>query len=113
MANDLTPIRQELDALIRVIADTVPVDEIYLFGSFAYGTPRRDSDLDLYAVLKDDCPSRESDAYCAIEMALIETKTRKRPMDILLHRKSAFLDRADSISMIEKTVAQKGIKIYG
>jgi predicted nucleotidyltransferase len=113
MANDLTPIRQELDALTRVIAETVPVEEIYLFGSYAYGTPHRDSDLDFYVVLKDDCPIRESDAYCAISMALIESKTRKRPMDILVDTKSRFLYHADSISMIEKTVAKEGIKIYG
>jgi predicted nucleotidyltransferase len=113
MANDLTPIKQELDTLTKVIAETVPVEAIYLFGSYAYGTPRQDSDLDLYVVLKDDYPSREGDAYCAIQMAIRKNKARKRPMDILVDTKSRFLYHADSISLIEKTVAQEGIRIYG
>jgi predicted nucleotidyltransferase len=113
MVNDLSAIRQELDALTKVIAETVPVEEIYLFGSYAYGTPHKDSDLDLYVVLKDDYTSPESDAYCAIQMAIRKNKARKRPMDILIDTKSRFLYHADSISLIEKTVAREGIKIYG
>jgi predicted nucleotidyltransferase len=54
MQNDITPIKQELDALTKIIAETVPVEEIYLFGSYAYGTPHKDSDFDIYVVLKDD-----------------------------------------------------------
>jgi predicted nucleotidyltransferase len=110
MTNDLTPIKQELDALTKVIAETVPVEAIYLFGSYAYGTPHKDSDLDLYVVLKDDYPIWEGDAHDAIEMALYK---RTRPMDILVSKKSKFLDHAASISLIEKTVAQEGIRIYG
>ena len=42
----------KLDTITKIIADTVPVETIYLFGSHAYGTPHKDSDLDLYVVLK-------------------------------------------------------------
>jgi transcriptional regulator with XRE-family HTH domain len=31
----------------------------YLFVSYAYGTPHKDSDLDLYVVLKDGLPMRD------------------------------------------------------
>jgi predicted nucleotidyltransferase len=47
-------VKQEINVLTDVIVKTVPVEEIYLFGSYAHGTPRSDSDLDLYVVLKDD-----------------------------------------------------------
>jgi len=30
------------------IIQTVPVEQIWLFGSYAYGTPHKDSDLDSY-----------------------------------------------------------------
>ncbi|MDR0610151.1 MAG: nucleotidyltransferase domain-containing protein, partial [Planctomycetaceae bacterium] len=46
--NDITAIKDELDILTRIIVETVPVEQIYLFGSYAYGTPHKDSDLDLY-----------------------------------------------------------------
>ena len=40
-------IQAELDILKEIIANTVPVEQIYLFGSFANGTEDKDSDLDL------------------------------------------------------------------
>jgi predicted nucleotidyltransferase len=43
----LRAVQSELDVLTNIIANTVPVEEIYLFGSYAYGTPHKDSDLDL------------------------------------------------------------------
>ena len=54
MQNDISGIKQELDVITRVIADTVPVEAIYLFGSYAYGALNKDSDLDLYVVFRDD-----------------------------------------------------------
>ena len=30
------------------------LDHVILFGSYAYGTPTEDSDIDLYVVTKDD-----------------------------------------------------------
>ena len=38
--NDISEIKQKLDEITKVITDTVPVESIYLFGSYAYGTPQ-------------------------------------------------------------------------
>jgi predicted nucleotidyltransferase len=111
MHNDITPIQKELDALTKIIVETVPVEQIYLFGSYAYGTPHKDSDFDIYVVLKDDAPMREVEAMDAIGLAIY--KKEPRPVDLLVDKKSKFLYYADSISMIEKTVLNEGIKIYG
>ena len=70
MQNDISGIKQELDAITKIIAETVPVESIYLFGSHAYGTPDKDSDLDLYVVFKDDLPIRELEAIFAIRAAI-------------------------------------------
>jgi predicted nucleotidyltransferase len=40
-------IQAELETLKDIIINTVAVEQIYLFGSYAYGTPHKDSDLDL------------------------------------------------------------------
>ena len=37
----------------KLISELSPV-KIYLFGSFAYGVAREDSDFDFYIVVKDD-----------------------------------------------------------
>ncbi|GMO32921.1 MAG: hypothetical protein Ta2B_13680 [Termitinemataceae bacterium] len=109
--NNLDSIRGELDVLTKIIVQTVPVDQIYLFGSFAYGTPHKDSDLDLYVVLKNDAPMRELEAMDAIGIAMY--KRQIHAIDLLVHKKEKFIDRATGVTTIEKVVSTKGIKIYG
>jgi len=89
--------------LTKIIVETVPVEEIYLFGSYVNGTPHKDSDLDLYVVLKDDAPMRAIDAMDDIRLAVY--KSQKRPIDLLVLKQNRFLDRKDGFSTIERTVA--------
>ncbi|GHV93518.1 hypothetical protein AGMMS50268_40210 [Spirochaetia bacterium] len=49
-------VQAELDKLTELIVQAIPVEQIFLFGSYAYGKPHKDSDLDLYVVLRDDYP---------------------------------------------------------
>jgi predicted nucleotidyltransferase len=109
--NHIDDVRDELDTLTKIIVETVPVEEIYLFGSYAYGTPHKDSDLDLYVVLKDDAPMRAVDAMDSIRLAMY--KSQKKPIDLLVLKQNRFLDRKDGITTIERTVANEGVKIYG
>jgi predicted nucleotidyltransferase len=109
--NHIDDVRDELDTLTKIIVETVPVEEIYLFGSYAYGTPHKDSDLDLYVVLKDDAPMRAVDAMDAIGMAMYKKKSHA--VDLLVLKKNRFLDRKDGFLTIERTVANEGVKIYG
>ena len=91
MQNDISGIKQELDVIIRIIADTVPVEAIYLFGSYAYGNPHKESDVDLYVVFKDDLPVRELDAIVAIRRAVAPFKNT--PLDVIGLKQNRFLDR--------------------
>jgi predicted nucleotidyltransferase len=43
MPNNIDAVRAKLDTLARIIVEIVPVEQIYLFGSYAYGTPHKDS----------------------------------------------------------------------
>jgi predicted nucleotidyltransferase len=65
-------VQAELDMLKDIIVNTLPVEQILLFGSYAYGTPHKDSDLDLYVVLKDEVKMRNIDASLAIYRAIGE-----------------------------------------
>jgi predicted nucleotidyltransferase len=109
--NHIDAIRDELNTLTKIIIETVPVEQIYLFGSYAYGTPHEDSDIDLYVVLKDEAPMRELDAMDAIGLATY--KRRSRAIDLLVHKKGKFLDRSTGMATIERVVSTAGIKIYG
>ena len=46
------PTPHKLQVLVGEIVDKFHPDKIILFGSYAYGTPTRDSDVDLLIVMK-------------------------------------------------------------
>ena len=86
------------------------MEAIYLFGSHAYGTPGKDSDVDLYVVFKDDLPMRELEAIFAIRAAIAPVK--HSPVDILGIKQNRFLDLAIDATL-ERKIAREGVKLYG
>ena len=103
-------LQAELEVIKTLIVDTVPVEEIYLFGSYAYGEPNKDSDIDLYVVLKDDITMREFDASIEISKAIRPVRTK--PIDIIATKKSKYQWLITGPTM-ERKIAREGIKIYG
>jgi predicted nucleotidyltransferase len=102
-------IRDEADKLAKIMANTVPAEKIYLFGSYAYGTPHKDSDLDFYVVLKPGVQMRPIETGVKIRTAICDTVTM--PIDIVSHPHEVFYERARQPSL-EKTVVQKGVLLY-
>ena len=103
-------IQSELEALTEIITNTVSVEQIWLFGSYAHGTPHKDSDLDLYVVLKDDAETIAFDAEVKIINAIGRVKTM--PVDIIANKKDNYLRLAAGPTM-ERKITREGIKIYG
>lgn len=101
-------IKSELDELVSVITRTVPASAVFLFGSFAYGIPDADSDIDLYIVIPDGS-LRPIEAMRKISAAILPVQ--KRPVDILVGSENIFRERSASAA-IEREVAQKGIRIF-
>ena len=110
MHNNISDIMQNLKEISQIIAQTVPVESIYLFGSYAYGTPCKDSDLDLYVVFKDELPMREIDALTEIRIAIDSVK--KNHVDLLGLKQNRFHDRKLHATL-ERKIAREGIKLYG
>jgi len=103
-------IQAELDKLKDLIVKAIPVEQIYLFGSYAYGKPHKYSDLDLYVVLKDGLPMRDLDAGLQISFAIAREKSM--PVDIVAKNKRDFSNRLNDITL-ERIVTRDGIRIYG
>jgi predicted nucleotidyltransferase len=101
----------EINQIVNSIISSVPVSEIYLFGSFANGTEREDSDYDFYVVVPDDNGIRELEASRAIRKSL--RGKRKRSLDILVGKQSKFDRRKDYFYSIENEIKEKGVKLYG
>lgn len=103
-------IQDELNILTDIIVHTVPVEQIFLFGSYASGIPHTDSDLDIFVVIPDNANVREIDAMRLIRKAIRNKKTM--PVDVVVSRENKFNQRK-STSTIERQIEQEGIILYG
>lgn len=83
-------------------------DKIILFGSYAYGTPNNDSDIDLF-IEKND-PISDLDAIAMVKLKDL-MKEYKIGFDILTSTTQEISKREDPFYKID--ILQKGIKLYG
>ena len=103
--------RKEIDEIVSNIVSSVPVLEIYLFGSAAKGLVKEDSDYDFYVVIPDDSGMREREANWAIRSSLVGKQ--KRSIDMLVGTWSKFSRRKDYFYSIENEVTKTGVKLHG
>ncbi|MDR1786973.1 MAG: nucleotidyltransferase domain-containing protein [Treponema sp.] len=98
-------VQTELETLTGIILNTVPVERLILFGSYAYGTPHKGSDLDLYVVLKDGVELREIDAMLLIGRAIGDKQTMS--VDVLVGKSRSYAERK-VLPTIERKIARDG-----
>jgi predicted nucleotidyltransferase len=84
-------------------------ERIILFGSYAYGTPGKGSDYDIFVVLKDGT-EKPILVLQNIYGGLAQDPNYKA-VDVLANYKSCFEARS-KLPAIERTIAQKGIILY-
>jgi predicted nucleotidyltransferase len=100
----------EIMGIVNTIINAVPAVAIYLFGSFAKGNAKEDSDYDFYVVIPDD-GIRTREATWKIREELVGKQ--KRGIDMLVGTVSKFNKYKDSLSFIEREVVETGVKLYG
>ncbi len=83
-------------------------EAIYLFGSYAWGNPQPDSDIDLLVIVKDDALEENKKGlkgqYALADLIL--------PKDLLVTTKSNFSQRATHPSTLYYKINKEAIKIY-
>jgi len=90
------------------IIDAVPVEKIYLFGSYANGTSNEYSDYDFYVVISNG-GLRPVEAAQSIYRSFRGMK--RKPMDILVGTIETFERRSKQITL-ERTIAGEGVLLY-
>ena len=89
-------------------------DKIILFGSYAYGTPNEDSDIDLYVVTKDEFIPKsyreKSEIHLKVSRALRDL-LQKHPTDLLTHTKAMHNKFLALNSSFAKEITSKGLNI--
>ncbi|MCL2509016.1 MAG: nucleotidyltransferase domain-containing protein [Oscillospiraceae bacterium] len=102
-------VNQEILNITEAIKQAIPAEIIYLFGSYAYGTPNEDSDYDFFVVIPDG-GIKPLDAMQKAHKALIPVN-RKTPVDILADYKSRFEGRKH-LNSLERKIARDGVVLY-
>ena len=105
-------IQKDLEIIKQGVLETVPAEAIYLFGSYAYGTPREDSDLDILVVIPDSVEERPLDVGAKILCRLYENRKPNTSIDIVVNPSGMFRHRKEGPTL-QRTIAQKGVQIYG
>ena len=94
------------DSILSVVG--ADCEKIILFGSYAAGTAREDSDYDFYVVLKD---GTEKPVFVLQKIYRQLYKPRSAPVDVLADYKSNF-ERLSALPALERSIAQTGITMY-
>ncbi|MCL2812190.1 MAG: nucleotidyltransferase domain-containing protein [Clostridia bacterium] len=101
--------RSNLQTVVEIAKNIVPLKAAYLFGSYAYGQPSKHSDFDIYFVA-DFIDGSKHDTLVALYGAI--HGIAEKPTDILLNTKMHFDERKNYKGTIEYKVAKDGVKLY-
>ncbi len=104
----------KMDKQLEVLKDTLTkkfgAKQIILFGSYAYGKPENESDIDL-CVITDLKKRRKIEVIREIRRELIDLISN--PLDILVYNEEEFNERAGLKNTFEHMIAKDGIRLYG
>lgn len=105
-------LQNELEGLLREVVarlrDALAPAAIYLYGSYAYGTPQSHSDLDLLVIVgESDCTPFERDAAAYRALSGLGV-----PKDVQVYTRGEFEQRAGLPVSFERTVKTKGRLLY-
>jgi predicted nucleotidyltransferase len=95
------------DSILSTVGDDC--EKIILFGSYAYGIVKEDSDYDVFVVLKDGT-EKPILVLQNIYRRLAQNPNYKA-VDVLANYRSRFEVRS-KLPTIERTIAQKGVLLY-
>lgn len=98
--------QQQIDDIATRIADSYKPEKIILFGSYAYGNPCEESDLDLLVIL----PFEGRPIYKSME--ILEMLHPTIPLDLIVRTPEQLATRLALHDFFLREVIQKGRVIY-
>jgi predicted nucleotidyltransferase len=97
--------------IIESLVANVNLYKVILFGSFAYGNPGKDSDIDLIVVTDDEKMPQNYEEnignYLKVSSALRDIK-KHIPIDLIVHTKSMYNKFIELGGIFSKELLNKG-----
>lgn len=97
----------DISKIALLIASSTSASKIYLFGSYANGNPREESDIDLCVLTND--PRRKIDILRELNRTVAYESDV--PLDILVYSPQEFYNRADSTTSLESKILKSGVEL--
>lgn len=111
----VTAITEEFKTQLFQALSSLKLDKLILFGSYAWGEPSADSDLDLYVVTQDDfIPadySQKMQHYLSVS-SLLRPLNRQFPIDLIVHTKPMHERFVQMDSQFARELMTKGVVWY-
>ena len=98
---------QLLEEMTRRVVEGFDPDKVILFGSHAWGSPRPDSDVDLFVVMQSDL--RPAQRSAQVHMAC---RPRFLPMDVIVRTPAELAHRLDIGDPFVRRIMKEGKVLY-
>ncbi|MCU0916038.1 MAG: nucleotidyltransferase domain-containing protein [Planctomycetes bacterium] len=115
MATDSLRLSEELETRIRDSLAPLHPEKVILFGSYAWGQPTPDSDIDLYVVTQDDflpATYEENMQHYLKVASLLREINKTVPIDLIVHTKPMHQAFVRQDSMFAREVMNRGQVLY-
>jgi uncharacterized protein len=99
-------VKAEIKSLCQQIVDNFQPEKVVLFGSYAYGTPTEDSDIDLLVIMP--YTGNELDQMVTVRRRLKSTF----PLDVLVKTSAQLKERIEMEDFFIKEIIEKGTILY-
>jgi predicted nucleotidyltransferase len=102
------PVTEEILAeIVRRIVAALRPEKVILFGSYVYGTPSGDSDIDLLVIMETN--ARPADRYLAVSRLI---RPRPFPLDILVRTPNEITQAVEKGDSFIREIITQGRVLY-
>ncbi len=101
--------KQAIAEICRRIVAGINPEKIILFGSYAWGTPHQNSDLDLFVIV----PSSDQPAYRRARAVYRCLREIAVPIDIIVQTRDEVARSSRVVTSLSRKVLEEGTVLYG
>jgi len=102
-------VKSAFERCVEYISQMEGVLQIYLFGSYAYGEPRENSDIDMLVIVEDGINTLKTMQKISLDLCDIEIG-----IDVIADTDSDFRERsAPDRFTLQRDIKDNGVLIYG